>query len=344
MPILESTFASIMADDRVARVLHSFVPGPVLQHLEHAGPQPLSLLDGKLLMPWGGYFNAGEFAAAVELAQELAKDSFWEPLPLWPDTGELFTGDDSQPPVLLAPRRPEKEPAPAALICPGGGYEFVSMVLEGLWYAARLRQAGYVPFVLRYRVAPFRHPEPQLDLALAVLHLRANAGRYGIRTDNLLCVGSSAGGHLCALEAARHQRYAQEVCRRIGTRDPALAAALEQQSARPDRLCLCYPVVTFDPAYRHQGSFEALTGGDESLAASLSVENCVGPDFPKTYLWCCDDDALVPPENTLLLQKALEKAGVASRVRCFTQGGHGCGLAAGTSAQGWMEDMLDFMA
>ena len=93
----------------------------------------------------------------------------------------------------------------APVICPGGGYENISFHGEGLVTAWRLEKAGYRTFILNYRYSPNRYPAPQLDLALAIKYLRANAAELQINPDDLMILGYSAGGHLCASTAALHE-------------------------------------------------------------------------------------------------------------------------------------------
>ena len=64
-----------------------------------------------------------------------------------------------------------------------------------------------VPFILRYSVAPERYPRSQQDLALAIKYVRKNADKYGIDGDNLMLMGSSAGGHLCSIVVAFHDEF-----------------------------------------------------------------------------------------------------------------------------------------
>ena len=112
---------------------------------------------------------------------------------------------------------------------------------------------------------------------------------------------------------------------------------------RPDKVCLCYPVISF-LSEDHEPSFQALTGGDESLREHLSIEKQVDPDYPKTFIWTCADDSLVPPSNASRMAEALEAQKVPHKFCLYPQGEHGCFLAVGTSAEGWVDEMLDFFA
>ena len=228
------------------------------------------------------------------------------------------------------------------IVCPGGGYENLAFSSEGVKTAQRLIEGGYKAFILNYRYSPNRWPKPQEDLALAILHVRANAKEYGIDPDNLMILGYSAGGHLCASTAALRTEIAEALFADLAEMRPDLCEKYRDISVRPDKVCLCYPVISF-LSNQHEPSFQALTGGDETLREHLSIEKQVDGTYPKTFIWTCADDSLVPPDNAERMGKALSDAGIESRLIVYPQGEHGCSIGIGTSAEGWIDEMLEFM-
>ena len=64
---------------------------------------------------------------------------------------------------------------PAMLVVPGGGYGTVCRSTEGDPIAERFASLGFQVFVLNYRVAPHRFPQPQQDILRAIKLIRANA-------------------------------------------------------------------------------------------------------------------------------------------------------------------------
>ena len=92
---------------------------------------------------------------------------------------------------------------------------------------------------------------------------------------------------------------------------------------------LAYPVISFATEYAHRGSRRNLLGDspDPQLVESLSNEKQVTPQTPPTFLFHTNEDAGVPPENSILFYMALRKAGVPAEMHIFERGQHGVGLA-----------------
>lgn len=233
---------------------------------------------------------------------------------------------------------------PAVIVCPGGGYVMHATHSEGIRLAQRLeRDGGYKAFVLNYRITPNYYPLPQMDLALAIMHVRAHAETYDIDPDRILIVGSSAGGHLCASEAYLHtdlERLVLDAFRDAGACD-AILKNYQGISARPNGIGLLYPVISFLSDY-HEGSYLYLTNSDPHLRELLSVENHIANGYPPTYAFANADDDCVPPSNTARLDKALEAADVPHLCQSYPTGNHGIGLGYDFSCKKWSEEMLAF--
>lgn len=233
---------------------------------------------------------------------------------------------------------------PAVIICPGGGYEMLSTYSEGIQLAQRLeRDGGYKAFVLNYRITPNHYPLPQMDLAMAILHVRAFASRYQIDPNRILITGASAGGHLCASEAFLHTSLKPLVLTELASRsaNPDILKKYEHCSARPDGVGLLYPVISFLSEY-HEGSYRNLTGQQKGLREALSVETHITSDYPPVYAFANEDDGCVPASNTKRLEEALAKADVAHLCQIFPTGDHGVGLGYDCSCSTWSEQMLAF--
>lgn len=180
----------------------------------------------------------------------------------------------------------------------------------------------------------------------AVMHVRAHATEYEIDPDNIVVVGASAGGHLCASEAYLHGELKELVLERFFANNSETQKVLKQRydkiSARPDALGLLYPVISFIEDY-HEGSYLNLTGGDQKLKEKLSVELHIDKNYPPTYAFANKDDGCVPVSNTIRLGQQLQTAGVRYQCDIYPQGDHGIGLGYETSAKRWSEEMLKFL-
>lgn len=224
---------------------------------------------------------------------------------------ELVTYVPGNFPELGADRR-----RPALIICPGGGYQFLSD-REGEPVALRFAGLGYAAFILRYHVAPqARWPVPQRQLLAAIHHVRVNCDRYHVNPNAVVPMGFSAGGHLAGCAGLMWNR--QEIYRPLKKRPSAF---------RPDGVVLCYSVVTSGPM-AHRGSIENLLGDRyEELKDLVSLEKRVTSKAPPFFIWHTADDTTVPMENALLLAKALEARGVDAELRVYPHGSHGQSLA-----------------
>ena len=212
------------------------------------------------------------------------------------------------------------EPAPLIIICPGGGYEFLSN-REAEQFAIQWNSRGCHAAVLRYSVAPETFPTALLQLALAVLLVRENSADWGVNPRQIFVEGSSAGGHLAA-------------CYGVFWNKPYLLDALgvelrQAGQLRPAGLILNYPVIS-SGVYAHEGSFQNLMGeaaSDAKRREELSIEKQVNRDMPPTFIWHGGEDVSVPPENSLLLAMACRQKGIPVELHLYMKGGHGLALA-----------------
>ena len=236
---------------------------------------------------------------------------------LWPGDapGARGNGDEDIPALKAYPV--DAQGKGAVIVCPGGGYG-MRADHEGEPVARWLNGLGLPAFVLRYRVAPYRHPYPLADVQRAVRYVRHHAREWGIDPDKIGVLGFSAGGHLTSSVGTHYDAG------KADAEDP-----IERQSCRPNAIIPCYPVITMKPPYTHEGSLMNLLGEhpDPALVESLSNETQVTPDTPPTFLWHTADDGAVPVENALLFASALSRNKVPFDLHIYESGRHGLGLA-----------------
>ena len=225
---------------------------------------------------------------------------------------------------------------PALVIFPGGAY-VTRAPHEGATIAEYFTKFGFQCFVVQYRVAPHRYPAPQQDGFRAIQFIRTNAERFGLDPHQIATIGFSAGGHLAASVGLLYDDT---------TIDSSAGDEADAQPRRPDVNGLGYPVISSDPAFGHQGSFDNLLGENAptELRARLSLETRVPDDAPPTFLWTTSEDTGVPPRNSFVLCEKLQSLGIPAEVHCFAHGHHGLGLATnwpGTNQ--WPQLYLNFL-
>lgn len=222
--------------------------------------------------------------------------------------------------------------APTVILCPGGAYEFISFNNEGGEYAKAFNKAGFNVFLLNYRVAANAHyPNPMEDLARAICFVKANCSSFGADAERLVLCGSSAGGHLCAYFAERYGEFENIYQGR-------------QYSLRPQAVVLAYPVISMIQD-THEVTRFRLLGSHPTHEQKLdkSVELIAGKDYPPTFFWHCEGDRTVPISNSIRFDERLTEMGVKHVFRRYARGGHGIGLAKGTTASGWFEEAVAFL-
>ena len=210
---------------------------------------------------------------------------------------------------------------PTVLICPGGGYSWLSM-REAEPIAMQMLAQGFHAAVLRYHVAPHRFPTALAEVACAVAHLRSHAAEYGVDPEKIVVAGFSAGGHLTASIGVFWDReWLTEY------------TGCTPEEIKPNGLILSYPVITSGEK-AHRGSFNNLLGEGttEEQLESVSLEKQVTSAVPPTFIWHTVGDRLVPVENTLLFTTALQNAGVKFEMHVYPQGVHGLALATDETA------------
>ncbi len=230
----------------------------------------------------------------------------------------------------LSPEMPEKTARRAIIVCPGGGYQFLSD-RENEPIAMQYFAAGLNVFVLRYSICEHAvNDAPLIESALAVKHVREHAEEYRIDPQYVFITGFSAGGHCAAL---------------CGTlwNDPVVRDALgidrgeaPEGIGKPTATILCYPVITGGP-FAHRGSIDSLCGGPSAGtpgAERYSLELHVDATTAPAFLWHTFNDGAVPIQNTLLYASAMAAAGVPFEYHVYPDGPHGLSLCTEETSVG----------
>lgn len=198
---------------------------------------------------------------------------------------------------------------PAVLICPGGGYGFLSP-REDEAVALQFTAAGFHVFVLHYTVKPEFYRRPLLEVSQAVKVIRSRSQEWNLDPEKIAVCGFSAGGHLAAS---------------LGVHWHNLEVAPEN---KPNALILSYPVISMGE-FTHAGSRNNLLGPDpsEERLLEMSLEEQVSSQTPPTFLWHTVADPVVPVENSLFFANALRKHNRPFELHIYPNGPHGLSLA-----------------
>ncbi len=191
----------------------------------------------------------------------------------------------------------------AVIICPGGGFQALSIDTEGIDVAKWLNAKGITAFVLKYRLAKSETTDPVKELAAkmaqgkgldddgiislaiadgleAVRYLREHADEFGINPERIGILGFSAGGTVAAGVALRGV-----------------------QESRADFVAPIYPFLPY----------------------SFSTEK-TPEDAPPLFLAAASDDQLgLVPHSLKLYEKWLE-AKMPVEMHLYAAGGHGFGM------------------
>lgn len=189
-------------------------------------------------------------------------------------------------------------PRPGLLILPGGEYQSHAH-READPIAVRFAAMGYHTFVLRYSLRPADgsclYPQPLVDVARAMLYIRAHAEEWCLDASRVGICGFSAGGHAALLYAASWQRaWLQE---RLDNPGEAL---------RPAVCVAGYPVVDY-MAWPDERCADPTT----RMVRDECRKGLFGTDQP---------------------DQALLQAGVPVETHIFEAGEHGLALACPASA------------
>jgi acetyl esterase/lipase len=191
----------------------------------------------------------------------------------------------------------------AVIICPGGGFRFLSINTEGNDAARWLVKKGVTCFVLRYRLVhvegdavkaffsgmndpkTFDEENSKLiplavaDTRTALAYVRSHADELGVKKNKIGIIGFSAGGTM------------------------AESSAFDYDSTnRPDFVA---PIYAYVPSTQNTD---------------------VAKDAPPMFLAVASDDQLHLVPNSLLLYNKWEAANKPVELHVYAKGGHGFGM------------------
>ncbi len=208
------------------------------------------------------------------------------------------------------------------LLCPGGGYEMLTVPGEGGTIAEFFKAHNIAAFVVRYRHGPqYHYPTTLLDAQRALRHIKAHAKEYHVDPDRIGVFGGSAGGHLAAMLATLYDSKLLPE----GLYEPD---EIDRVSARPAFVLMLYPVIDLtEDLITHKSSRKNLTQENPGLYGVLSPWKNVTKDTPPAFVVHGSYDFLVPVKNSLLYYEACIKVRVPVEMHLLDTPMHGFGMA-----------------
>lgn len=227
-------------------------------------------------------------------------------------TGRFYVVSD--PILYIWKADPAVATGAAVIVCPGGGYDHVTMEPEGQRIAKWLNPMGITVFGLKYRTMP-----PSTDVGADALAdgkramrlVRTHAAVWKIDPTKVGMLGYSAGANLI-LNLASH----------FDGGDAQAGDPIERQGSRPDFVVLLS------------------TWPNRQTLAAYPLKS----DSPPTFIAIAKDDRTAPPRFTNEIKARLEELKVPVQLYEVDRGGHGAFVIDGRGADaGWKEPVVQWL-
>jgi acetyl esterase/lipase len=241
----------------------------------------------------------------------------------------LFVTNVTNPTITVYLPKKVNAAGTAVIICPGGGYNRLSIEDGGYEAAEALAKEGIVGIVLKYRTnrdsayTDYK-PVPLLDLKQAMDIVYSNAQKWNVDTTHIGILGFSAGGHLTAMAATS-----------FTIRKPAFTI-------------LAYPVISF------LDSLTSTTSGSRGnlLGKKISAEEKIkySPELhitnstPPSFIMHAKDDKTSLVGNSIAYYNGLLSKNIAAKLLLYEKGGHGFALYNKEEDKYWMPEALLWLA
>ena len=211
----------------------------------------------------------------------------------------------TQPTITIYRPAKDKDTGTAVLICPGGGYWNLFWELEGEEVAAWLNSLGVTGIILKYRV-PRRPDEvegeparrPLQDAQRAVSLVRSKAKEWGIDPHRIGIIGFSAGGHLAIATATSFEKRTYEPVDDI-----------DKVDCRPD-----FAIPVYSGYLKPKDKDE------------LSPDLTIPARTPPVFLVHGGADTVSPPDHSVIMYLALQRAGVPAELHIYADTAHDFGV------------------
>jgi acetyl esterase/lipase len=234
-------------------------------------------------------------------------------------------------------------PVPAAIYIHGGAW-VTGNRRHSRFMLYELAAAGWAVFSISYRFAP-RFPLPAAieDCKAAVAWVREHGAQYGARTEQVVVIGGSAGGHLASLVA-------------LTPNDPRFQPGFEGADTRVQGAVVLYGVPDFEAAFfdeslvgfalfQEKVLFKTRYKDNPEVFRMAQPVSYLSKDAPPMLLVHGESDSLVPIEASRQFYRKLREAG-AGRVHLLEVplGLHAFEITPGPLHQRSVRVILRFLA
>lgn len=203
---------------------------------------------------------------------------------------------------VYRPKEAAGKTLPVIVSIHGGGWVYGDKE-RYQYYCMSLSQHGFAVINFTYRLAPeYKFPAPLEDANLIFHWIMDNAGKYGLDTGHIFCVGDSAGAHQLALYSAicTNPDYAARFAFKTPEGFVPRAIALN---------CGAYKITLQNSPGDLTTALMAdyLPGkGTPEEIEEISVTNHITEEFPPVFFMTCTGDFLLE-QAPILEAKLLEK-------------------------------------
>jgi acetyl esterase/lipase len=230
---------------------------------------------------------------------------------------------------ILIPERVRKRTV--VVYVPGGG--FVVAAKEGaLNLRTYVAEAGFVVASVEYRTTRdgANYRDGVEDIKAAILYLRANAGRYGIDAGSVVVWGESAGGYLAAMVGVTNDNTSYAAGDNPSQSSDVQGVIDDFGASDISKIAADFDAGAQRAIYANEGIINYI--GKASEANTLDVRIAATVANPITYvrantppflIFHGNQDRMVSPSQTLILNDALVTAGVRSKRYVVDGAAHG---------------------
>jgi acetyl esterase/lipase len=230
---------------------------------------------------------------------------------------------------LLIPEHARKRTI--VVYVPGGG--FVVAAKEGaLNLRTYVAEAGFVVASVEYRTTRdgANYRDGIEDIKAAIRHLRANAGQYGFDARSVVVWGESAGGYLAAMVGVTNDKPSFAAADNPNQSSDVQGVIDDFGASDISKIAADFDAVTQRAIYTNEGIINYI--GKAAQANTLDLHIAATVANPITYvhanappflIFHGNQDRMVSPSQTLILNDALVAAGVRSKRYVVDGAAHG---------------------